>query len=123
MNADIQILRRELEDAATHLGRPHDLRFKAMFGGLMAWFGEKPCAWLSRQGLALRLAETDQSMLLKEEGAARFRHGPDEPPSRQYILVPAALRHDTPRFAEWLQRSAEAPAREKKRPRSKTRHD
>jgi TfoX/Sxy family transcriptional regulator of competence genes len=121
VNPDIQRLREELEDAATHLGRPHDLRFKAMFGGLMAWFGEKPCAWLSDQGLALRLAEADQSSLLAEEGAERFRHKPDEPPSREYILVPPALRRDTPRFAEWLERSGQAPAPSKKRPRPKAR--
>ena len=121
MNPDIQALRRELEDAATHLGRPHDLRFKAMFGGLMAWFGEKPCAWLGSHGLALRLAEADQPALLAEEGAARFRHRPDEPPSRDYILVPPALRRDTARFDHWLERSGEAPAPEKKRPRPKAR--
>ncbi|ULU25317.1 TfoX/Sxy family protein [Dyella terrae] len=121
MNADIQLLRKELEDAATHLGRPHDLRFKPMFGGLMAWFDEKPCAWLSAQGLALRLAEADQAELLAEKGAARFRHRPDEPPSRDYILVPSALRRDTARFSQWLERSSNAPAPQKKRPRPKTR--
>lgn len=121
MNPAIQVLRQELEDAATHLGRPHDLRFKAMFGGLMAWFDGKPCAWLSSQGLALRLAEADQPALLDEAGAARFRHRPDEPPSRDYILVPAALRRDTARFASWLERSSHAPPPQKKRPRPKAR--
>lgn len=121
MNADLQALRKELEDAATHLGRPHDLRFKPMFGGLMAWFDEKSCAWLSTQGLALRLAQADQAELLAHEGAARFRHQPDEPPSRHYILVPPALRRDTARFAEWLERSSHAPVAEKKRPRPKAR--
>jgi len=121
VNPDIQHLRQELEDAATHLGRPHDLRFKPMFGGLMAWFGEKPCAWLSAQGLALRLAEADQPALLAEEGAERFRHTPHESPSRDYILVPPGLRRDTLRFAEWLARSGHAPAPPKKRPRPKAR--
>jgi TfoX/Sxy family transcriptional regulator of competence genes len=121
VNTDIQHLRKELEDAATHLGRPHDLRFKPMFGGLMAWFDEKPCAWLSTQGLALRLAEADQADLLAEKGAARFRHRPDEPPSRDYILVPSALCRDTARFAAWLERSGNAPAPQKKRPRPKAR--
>lgn len=36
MNAELASLRSNLEDAATHLGQPHDLRFKSMFGGLMA---------------------------------------------------------------------------------------
>jgi hypothetical protein len=104
-------MRQALEDAATHLGRPHDLRFKPMFGGLMAWFDERPCAWLS----------ADQEALLAHDGAARFRHRPDEPPSRDYILVPPALRSDTARFAAWLERSSHAPAPAKKRPRPKTR--
>ena len=121
MNPELELLRRELEDAATHLGRPHDLRFKPMFGGLMAWFDEKPCAWLSAQGLALRLAAADQDALLAHEGAARFRHRADEPPSRDYILVPPALRSDTAHFAQWLERSSHAPAPEKKRPRPKAR--
>ena len=121
MNADVQRLRQELEDAATHLGRTHDLRFKAMFGGLMAWFGEKPCAWLSTQGLALRLAESDQPALLALAGAARFRHRAEEPPSRSYIIVPASLRRDTAQLAQWLARSAHAPAPQRRRPRPKTR--
>jgi len=121
VNPDIQSLRKELEDAATHLGRPHDLRFKPMFGGLMAWFDEKPCAWLCAQGLALRLAAADQPALLAMEGAARFQHRPDEPPSRDYILVPPALRRDTARFALWLERSGHAPAPPKKRPRPRAR--
>ncbi|MBM7121576.1 TfoX/Sxy family protein [Dyella kyungheensis] len=121
MNADVQALLKELEDAATHLGRPHDLRSKPMFGGLMVWFGEKPCAWLSVQGLALRLSAEDQLALLALEGAARFRHRPDEPPSREYILVPAGLRRDTARFAAWLELSGRAPAPPKKRPRPKAR--
>ncbi|NMW25610.1 hypothetical protein HFP05_14965, partial [Rhodanobacter denitrificans] len=52
--ASLAALRRELEDAATHLGRPHELRFKPMFGGLMAWLDEQPCAWLTAGGLALK---------------------------------------------------------------------
>jgi TfoX/Sxy family transcriptional regulator of competence genes len=120
VNPALEALRNDLQDAATHLGRPHDMRFKPMFGGLMAYLGEKPCAWLSAQGLALKLAAADQPELLAQDGAARFRHKPGAPPSRQYIIVPRALCDDTVRLAAWLARSANAPA-EKKRPRPKTR--
>jgi hypothetical protein len=99
-------LRRDLEDAASHLGRPHELRFQPMFGGLMAYFGEKPCAWLSPAGLALKLAAADQRELLGHEGAARLVAKPGAAPSRHYILVPASIRRDTARFAHWLDCSA-----------------
>ncbi|WP_238149806.1 TfoX/Sxy family protein [Dyella jiangningensis] len=122
MNPTLEALRADLEDAAMHLGRPHDLRFKPMFGGLMAYFAEKPCAWLSLDGLALKVAAADQDELLAIEGARRFRHTPAAAPSRGYILVPPSLSHDTPRFAAWLARSAlAAPMAQRKGPRPKTR--
>lgn len=122
MNRQLEALRADLEDAATHLGRPHDLRFKPMFGGLMAYFAEKPCAWLSTEGLALKVAAADQDELLAIDGARRFRHAPAAAPSRGYIVVPPSLSRDTPRFAAWLARSAlAAPMAQNKGPRPKTR--
>ena len=66
--ASLAALRRELEDAATHLGRPHELRFKPMFGGLMAYLDEQPCAWLTPGALALKLPPAEQP------ATARLRH-------------------------------------------------
>ena len=106
MPAAFDTMRRDLEDAAAHLGKPHDLRFKAMFGGLMAYFNEKPCAWLTPGGLALKLAAREQSSLLQLEGAARLIAKPGAAPSRHYIIVPAAVRRDTAQFAGWLAKSA-----------------
>src|SRR6185312_5713580 len=74
MPAALEAMRRELEDAAVHLGKPHDLRVRPMFGGLMAYFDEQPCAWLTLEGLALKLAPADQSALLQLDGAARALH-------------------------------------------------
>lgn len=104
--AALQVLRRELEDAAAHLGRPHDLRFKPMFGGLMAYLDEKPCAWLTSGGVALKLAPAEQPALLRIEGTARLVAKPGAAPSRHYIVLPAALSHDTVQLAGWLARSA-----------------
>ena len=118
----LEALRRELEDAATHLGRPHDLRFHPMFGGLMAYFDEKPCAWLSTQGLALKLAAEDQLELLAHAGARHFEPRPGSPPSRHYIVLPPPLCSDTAQLARWLERSAQARSIAKKKgPRPKTR--
>jgi TfoX/Sxy family transcriptional regulator of competence genes len=120
VSPELEALRRDLQDAATHLGRPHDLRFKPMFGGWMAYFAEKPCAWISAQGLALKLAAADQPALLAQQGAMRFQHKPGAPPSRHYIVVPRAFCDDTVQLGAWLARSASAPT-EKKKPRPKTR--
>ena len=110
MNPQLETLRRDLEDAATHLGQAHELRFHPMFGGLMAYMAERPCAWISAHGLALKLAPEDQASLLAIEGAARLEAKPGAAPSRHYIMLPAALVHDTPRFAVWLERSVAAQA-------------
>ncbi len=99
-------LRRDLEDAAAHLGKLHDLRFKPMFGGLMAYLDEKPCAWLTLGGLALKLAPADQPALLQLAGAARLIARPGAAPSRHYILLPASLCRDTAQLAHWLVKSA-----------------
>ena len=106
MPAALDTMRRDLEDAAAHLGKPHDLRFKAMFGGLMAYFDEKPCAWLTPGGMALKLAAADQLELLQQEGATRLVAKPGAAPSRHYIIVPAAVCRDTRQLADWLARSA-----------------
>jgi TfoX/Sxy family transcriptional regulator of competence genes len=101
-------MRRDLEDAAAHLGRPHDLRFKAMFGGLIAYLDEKPCAWLTLGGLALKLAAADQLELLQLAGAARLIAKPGAAPSRRYIIVPTTVCDDTRQLAGWLARSVPA---------------
>ena len=106
MPAALDVMRSELVDAAAHLGKPHDLRFKPMFGGLMAYFDEQPCAWLTADGLALKLAPADQPALLALEGASRLIAKPGAAPSRQYIIVPAAVRRDTSQFAGWLAKCA-----------------
>ena len=104
-------MRRDLEDAATHLGRRHDLRFKPMFGGLMAWLDERPCAWLTSGGLALKLPSADQPALLRLDGASRLIARPGAAPSRHYVVLPASLCGDTPALAAWLARSVSADRR------------
>jgi TfoX/Sxy family transcriptional regulator of competence genes len=110
VNRDLALaaLRRDLEEAACLLGAPQELRFRSMFGGLMAYFGEQPCAWLSAGGLALKLAPADQPGLLEQPGARRLVAKPGAAPSRSYVLVPAAIHRDAARLAPWLARSTAA---------------
>ena len=105
-NEAIDLLRSELEDAAAHLGKLHDLRIKPMFGGLMAWLDGKPCAWMTSAGMALKLAPADQPALLQLAGTSRLVAMPGAAPSRHYIVLPAALSRDTVRLAGWLAKSA-----------------
>jgi len=105
--AALNAMRGELEDAAEHLGKLHDLRFKPMFGGLMAYLDEKPCAWLTPGGLALKLAPTDQPALLQIEGASRLIAKSGATPSRHYIVLPASISRDTVQLAGWLAKHAE----------------
>ena len=119
MPVALDVMRRELEDAAAHLGKPHDLRFKPMFGGLMAYFDEQPSAWLTGDGLALKLAPADQLALLEFDGASRLIAKPGAAPSRHYIIVPASLCRDTAQFAGWLAKSAAHAASSRTRSRSR----
>ena len=97
---------RELEDAASHLGRPHALRFRPMFGGLMAYLDEQPCAWLTPGALALKLPPAAQPALLRIAGTARLVARSGAAPSRHYIVLPAALSGETAQLAGWLAKSA-----------------
>lgn len=110
-NEALDLLRSELEDAAAHLGKLHDLRIKPMFGGLMAWLDGKPCAWMTSAGLALKLAPADQPALLQLAGTSRLVAMPGAAPSRHYIVLPASLSHDTVQLAGWLAKSAHAAAK------------
>lgn len=107
--------RQDLEDAAKHLGLAHELRFKPMFGGLMAYCSERPCAWIDGAGrLALKVAPEEQAALLAIEGVSRFVHtAAGAKPSRDYLLLPPALTRDTPVFAAWLERCLHAPQTKK----------
>ncbi len=108
--AALDVMRGELEDAAAHLGKLHDLRIKPMFGCLMAWLDEKPCAWLTPDGLALKLAPSDQSALLQLTGTSRLIAKPGAAISRHYIVLPAPLSRDTAQLASWLAKGARAAA-------------
>ena len=109
-NEALNLLRSELEDAAAHLGKLHDLRIKPMFGGLKAWLDGKPCAWMTSAGMALKLTPADQPALLQLAGTSRLVAMPGAAPSRHYIVLPASLSRDTVQLADWLARSAQAAA-------------
>ncbi|WP_044564397.1 TfoX/Sxy family protein [Azospirillum sp. B4] len=88
-----------------------ELTFKPMFGGILAYAEGKPVASLSDVGLALKLAGADQAALLALPGAKPLRYGPDQPPSKTYVVVPDALLADAPALRNWVRRAATTAAK------------
>ena len=81
------------------------LAFRPMFGGIMGYADGKPFASLSTVGLALKLAREDHAALLAIEGAVALRYGPDQPVSKSYVVVPAAMLSDPGALRPWVARS------------------
>lgn len=89
-----------------------ELRFRPMFGGIMAYANEKPLASLSNVGLALKAPPTLMAEFLAEPGAEPLRYEPGDPPSKSYVLVPPAVLADREALRAWIVRAvAAAPAK------------
>ncbi len=83
-----------------------DLEFRKMFGGTAAYVRGRVFAIRSTPGLSIKLAKEDQAELLKEPGAAYLQHNPNEPVSKQYIVVPLHIRNDRNALRKWVEKSA-----------------
>lgn len=81
-----------------------DVAFRPMFGGIMAYADGKPFASLSDVGLGLKFAGSERDSLLEMPGAAPLRYGPDQPPSKSYVLVPEAMLADLDQLRLWVVR-------------------
>jgi TfoX/Sxy family transcriptional regulator of competence genes len=81
---------------------PFPLTSRPMFGGTMAYADGRPFASLSSAGLAVKLPAGDQRRLLDERGGRRLRHAPDQPGSKQYIVLPRRIVDDDDALAEWV---------------------
>ena len=81
-----------------------DVAFRPMFGGIMAYADGKPFASLSDVGLGLKLTGGERDAMLALPGAAPLRYGPDQPPSKLYVLVPEAMLSEPDRLRPWVVR-------------------
>ncbi len=116
MSHDPKTLQAILEAAA-----PPDmeLRFRAMFGGIMAYAGEKPFASLSDVGLAFKLeTATDHAALMAEPGAKALQYDASQPISKTYVVVPEGMLKDRAALRGWVVKAvaglkAKAPERKK----------
>jgi TfoX/Sxy family transcriptional regulator of competence genes len=104
---DPKALKAILEQALALSPLSGELLFKPMFGGIYVYHEGRGFASLSDVGLAFKLATADQDELLKEPGAKRLQYAPDEPVSKQSVVVPESFLEDGVRLADWARRSAE----------------
>ncbi len=83
-----------------------ELRFKAMFGGIMGYAEEKPFASLSDVGLAFKLERAeDRTALLAEPGAKALQYDPSQPVSKTYVVVPEGMLGDKDALRAWVVRT------------------
>ncbi|MFI4966482.1 MAG: TfoX/Sxy family protein [Caulobacterales bacterium] len=103
MAHDPKVLEAILSDAA-----PPDLEllFKPMFGGILAYAHGKPLASLSDVGLAVKASGPLNAELLATPGAAPLRYEPDAPPSKTYVVAPAAMLNDRDALRAWIVKAA-----------------
>jgi TfoX/Sxy family transcriptional regulator of competence genes len=102
MSHDPKSLQAILEAAA-----PPDLelRFKAMFGGILAYAEEKPFASMFDGGLAFKLTGEDHAALLAVPGAKALRYDPSQPLSKTYVVVPDEMLGDRDALRAWVVRT------------------
>jgi TfoX/Sxy family transcriptional regulator of competence genes len=81
-------------------------RYKPMFGGIGVYADDRMCVSLSDVGLAIKLVGAERDALLKLKGAKPLQYEPSSPPSKTYVVVPAALLADRKALGGWLAISA-----------------
>jgi TfoX/Sxy family transcriptional regulator of competence genes len=82
-----------------------EIRFKPMFGGILAYAFDKPCGSLSDAGLALKLSGALREELLAVAGAVPLRYAPDQPLSKTYVVVPDSMLADREILSVWIART------------------
>jgi TfoX/Sxy family transcriptional regulator of competence genes len=83
-----------------------DLRFRAMFGGILSYANGQPFASLSNVGLALKMSGDDHTALSALPGVKPLRYEPDQPQSKSYLVLPDDMLSDHVALRSWIARSA-----------------
>jgi TfoX/Sxy family transcriptional regulator of competence genes len=94
-----------LEAACNGAEFPAPVRFRAMFGGITGYVGERNFASLSNVGLALKLSKADREALILA-GGKPLQYEPDATPSKSAVVVPASILENTRALGEWALKSA-----------------
>ncbi len=82
-----------------------ELRFRPMFGGILAYADGNPLASVSDMGLALKFSGADH-VEFAATGAKPLRYAPDQPLSKSYLVVPDAMLADRDALRPWIVRAA-----------------
>jgi hypothetical protein len=85
-----------------------ELGFGPMFGGIMSYAARQAFASFSNVGVALNMAGADRSALSEVPDVKPLRYEPDDPPSRNYLLLPHrdATRSGQPSIVDRAMRQA-----------------
>jgi TfoX/Sxy family transcriptional regulator of competence genes len=83
-----------------------EVKYKPMFGGILAYIFDKPCGSLSDIGLAVRLPGAGRAELLAIPGAEPLRYAPHQPFSKTYVVVPDTMLDDPTALRGSIARSA-----------------
>ena len=101
-----------LNDLKTHLaaafddGADRELSFHPMFGIVCAYVNGHVLAWVTKQGLALKIGPEIGKEWYKE-GARWLQFDADGPIFKSFFVVPQAVLSDEDKLAEWVQSSVE----------------
>ena len=87
-DCDPSRLQKALEEAIGPEAVEFEIRFRAMFGGIMAYAYGRPFASLSNVGIAIKRSEDDRSCLIEKEDGYPLRYKPSDPPSKSYTVIP-----------------------------------
>jgi TfoX/Sxy family transcriptional regulator of competence genes len=101
-DAGVLNLQAVVEAAMPYLPTEVDLAFKHMFGGITGYAHGRNFVSLSNVGLALKLPNAVHADLLKIDGAKYLQYAPDEPVSKQSLVLPAAVLADREALGKWL---------------------
>ena len=123
-NSDPVQLQSAIETALGLRIEEYEVRFRPMFGGIMAYAFDRPFASMSTAGLALKLDPSQHEDLASQEGGYPLRYEPGDPPSKSYSVLPEShFGRDLEVLAKWLLISIDhvkALPLKKKKPRKKT---
>ena len=90
-DADPKTLQKAIEEAIGPEAVEYEIRFRPMFGGIMAYAFGRPFASLSNAGIAVKLSTDDIARLIEEEGGYPLRYQPSDPPSKSYTIIPMSI--------------------------------
>ena len=87
-DSDPKNLQSAIEEAIGPEAVEYEIRFRPMFGGIMAYAYGRPFASLSHAGIAVKLGQDDKCRLIEKEYGYPLRYKPSDPPSKSYTVVP-----------------------------------